>query len=325
MRGPFLDWIPHSSRIAPHMRVADVPLLVLPLCLATACATDAAVEQELSNLRRQMHGLQQQVQKQRLEIERLEGRVTLMSLNAEPARAQPTAPVSSQTAVPKTVRPERGPERALPVVRMTAKADAQGNDVVVPWEDPGAQDDGSPPVVIKLGPSRSKDPVRTSERLAVDHAVLAKPDPNVAAKKERKRKKQKRNKKATRAQIRKAYDDALGLLRDDKDAAGALERFEVFVDSYPRSRLADNAMYWAGECELELSQWSAAAVTFGRLLRSHPRSAKVPYAKVGLGRARMMLGDRAKGEALLREVIERYPTSEAANEASLLLGAKESE
>ncbi len=310
------------------MRAIDlaVPLLFVPLLGTAACATDAAVEQELSQLRRQMHGLQQEVQKQRLEIERLEGRVTLMSLGAEPARAEPTAPVSSQNAIPKkAVRPERGPERALPVVRMSAKADAQGNDVVVPWTDPGAQDDGSPPILIKLGPSKSDAATTASaERLEVDRTVLDKPDP-VLSKAKKKSSRRARNKKATRAEIRKAYDDALDMLRDAKDPAGALEAFEAFVDDFPRSRLADNALYWAGECQLELEQWSSAKVTFARLLRSHPRSAKVPYAKVGLGRARIALGDRVEGEALLREVIEKYPTSGAANEASSILGAKESE
>lgn len=313
------------------MRAIDlaVRLLFVPLVGTAACATDAAVEQELSQLRRQMHGLQQEVQKQRLEIERLEGRVTLMSLGAEPARAEPTAPVSSQNAIPKDVRPERGPERALPVVRMGAKADAEGNEEVAPWTDPGAQDDGSPPILIKLGPSKSDEP-SSSERLPVDHGVLAKPDPVLSKAAHSKAKSAPRprraaEKKATRAEIRKAYDDALAMLRDDKDAARALEAFEAFVDAFPSSRLADNAMYWAGECQLELEQWSAAKVTFARLLRSHPRSAKVPYAKVGLGRARIALGDRAEGRALLEEVIERYPTSEAANEARSILGAKESE
>lgn len=293
--------------------------LVAPLLLGSAaCATGGAVDAELSRMRRQMHGLEKEVKRQRLEIERLEGRVTLLSLGAEPSRAQPTEPVSSQTAQPSAVRPERGPERPLPVVRMTAKAGATRTESVVPWDDPGAQDDGSPPVLIKLGPSA----IDSTERLPVDKTVLAKPDPVLS---KRAKKERAARPAASKKQIRRAYDDALTTLREGNDAEGALVQFEAFVESHPDSRLADNALYWTGECHRALARPAEAAEVFARLLRSHPRSAKVPYAKVGLGISRIELGARAKGEALLREVIERHPTSGAANEAKAYLAAGQGE
>lgn len=292
----------------------------------------------MSRLRRDLHGLKKEVQSQRLEIERLSGRVTLLSVGAEPPRAKPTEPVTTAQAEPK-VRPQAGPGRVLPVVRLKSKADPSAVEPVDGWSNPGAQDDGSPPIVIKLGPKKTP-------KLKVDHDVLKKPDPVLSKKKPKKvaveakpkpkpepkkiaaavtpkKKRRIKKRKASRAEIRNAYDAALAKLRDDKNPRAALEAFDAFVDGFKRNRLTDNAVYWTGECHRALNEWDGAADAFADLLRSYPRSAKVPYAKVGLGQSRIELGDRAAGKKMLRQVIEEHPTSEAAREAKTILAAAE--
>ena len=299
----------------------------------------------MSRLRRDLHGLKKEVQAQRLEIERLGGRVTLLSVGAEPPRAKPTEPVTTAQAEPK-VRPQAGPGRVLPVVRLRSKADPSAVQPVESWENPGAQDDGSPPIVIKLGPKKAP-------KLKVDHDVLKRPDPVLSKKKPKvaaapvpapkpaakpavapapkklaaavtpKKKRRVKKRKASRAEIRNAYDAALAKLRDDKNPRAALEAFDEFVEGFKKNRLTDNAVYWSGECHRALNEWDGAADAFADLLRSYPHSAKVPYAKVGLGQSRIELGDHAAGKKLLRQVIDEHPTSEAAREAKTILAAAE--
>lgn len=276
-------------------------LYALGACLPlVACASTDGIEQELSRMRRDLRGVQGELAQTRQQVERLEGRVTLLSLGkgaVQPAprtaMATPTRPRSRASTNPKPRA-----QKVLPVVRLGANASAAAQPTPSDrdWVDTGALDQGQPPVLIKLGPSG-----KVPDKLPVDHSVLLKKDPvlHVDAK----------------ASPRKQYKAALDKLRKDKEPQTALRLFKAFGEQHPKSRLADNAMYWRGECLYVLARYEDAITTMNEVVERFPRSAKTPDALLRTGESWLALGDKDKGLKSLRRVIDRHPTSEAARRA----------
>ncbi len=249
-------------------------------------------------MRRDLRGMQKEVSATRQQVERLEGRMTLLSLGKGAVRPAPrtavTAPVTPAPQVAVT-RARPRPRKVLPVVRLGADAKVAGARLTDREIDAGAQDDGQAPILIKLGPSSGSD------RLSVDHSVLKKKDPVLHAK--------------PKMTARERYKLALDTLRNDKDPQGALRLFQEFGQLHGRSRLADNAQFWAGECLFVLARYQEAIVSMQNVLERFPRSAKVPDALVRTGESWLALGDKDKGLNSLRRVVDRHPTSEAARRA----------
>lgn len=275
---------------------------VLGACLSVAaCASTDGIERELSRIRRDMHGMQKELVETRRQVERLEGRVTLLSLGkgaVEPApRTRVAGAPEAPPARPRAARPASASGKALPVVRLGAKVDDAPKDVEDDtWIDPGAVDNGQPPVVIKLGPSDD-----APDTLPVDRQVLRKKDPVLHA--------------DDGASPREAYKAALDKLREDKDPQLALRMFRAFLERHPSSRLTDNALYWSGECLYVLARYEEAVAAMESVVDRFPRSAKVPHALLRIGESRLALGARDKGLNTLRRVVDRHPTSEAARRA----------
>jgi tol-pal system protein YbgF len=276
-------------------------LYALGACLPlAACAGTSGLEQELSRMRRDLRGMQKEVSATRQQVERLEGRVTLLSLGQGAVQPAPqTAVKAPVTPKPARVarRPGTQPRRVLPVVRLGANAEIEiaraprSNRQI----DEGALDDGQPPLLIKLGASSNPD------RLSVDHSVLKKKDPVLHAE--------------TKMSARQHYKLALDTLRDDKDPQAALQLFEEFARVHGHSRLADNALFWGGECLFVLARYQEAISSMQTVLERFPRSAKVPDALVRTGESWLALGNKNKGLQSLRRVVDRHPTSEAARRA----------
>lgn len=113
------------------------------------------------------------------------------------------------------------------------------------------------------------------------------------------------------AEERKAYDQALELLKDGRynDAAGA---FQGFLKQYPGSSYADNAQYWLGEVYYVTRQFPAALTEFDNVLKRYPGSPKAADAKLKQGYIQYELKDWAKARALLSDVVSSYPGSTSA-------------
>jgi tol-pal system protein YbgF len=123
--------------------------------------------------------------------------------------------------------------------------------------------------------------------------------------------------------IRKDYETAWRAL-DNKDYKVALARFRDFLKKYPKSRLAENAQYWVGECHYALKQFDQAILEFDSMRRKYPQSEKVPAALLKQGFAFGELGDKVSARLVLQEVAEKYPQSPEAVRAKQQLKAFES-
>ena len=95
----------------------------------------------------------------------------------------------------------------------------------------------------------------------------------------------------------------------------AIGLFDTFSARYPSEDLADNALYWAGECHYGLKDYAGAVQSFKYVLTKYPYGNKMPDAMLKLGYAYLALGDRSNGTDYLKKVIKNYPFSPAALKA----------
>lgn len=104
-----------------------------------------------------------------------------------------------------------------------------------------------------------------------------------------------------------SYDMAYSALIERKEYAEAARGFQAFLRDYPQSRLASNAWYWLGESYYVTQNYQYALESFSAVVNAYPDSRKLPDALFKRGLCEIAVGQRAAGEATLREVVQRYP------------------
>jgi tol-pal system protein YbgF len=95
----------------------------------------------------------------------------------------------------------------------------------------------------------------------------------------------------------------------------AISGFEEYASRFPESDLADNALYWIGECHFSQGEFPAAVQSLDAMLEKYPQSDRAPAANLKKGLA--LLEDNKIGQAIvqLRYVIATYSTSDEARVA----------
>ncbi len=93
----------------------------------------------------------------------------------------------------------------------------------------------------------------------------------------------------------------------------AIEGFRQFIRSFPESGLADNSLYWIGECFYAKKKYQDAINTFNELLGKYKGGDKAPAAILKKGYALIEMGRQGEGIAILKELISRFPLSEEAS------------
>lgn len=92
----------------------------------------------------------------------------------------------------------------------------------------------------------------------------------------------------------------------------AIAGFEEYLERFPESALADNALYWVGECHFSQGSFTEAVRTFDRLLSLYAKSEKA--AAANLKKALSFLEQNQVGQAIvqLRYVVSSYPGTDEA-------------
>ncbi|SMC18103.1 tol-pal system protein YbgF [Desulfacinum hydrothermale DSM 13146] len=91
------------------------------------------------------------------------------------------------------------------------------------------------------------------------------------------------------------------------DYENALKGFRQFVDRYPQSDLADNALFWIGECHFMKGRYQEAIAAYQDVLDRYPKGNKVAYALLKQGAAFEKLGDKTAARILYERVIQQHP------------------
>jgi tol-pal system protein YbgF len=110
------------------------------------------------------------------------------------------------------------------------------------------------------------------------------------------------------------YQAAMDVLRSG-DYEKATGLFEAFARQFPRNDLADNALYWSGECRYTQKDYSGALKQFRQVIEDHPTGSKVPDALLKIGFSYIGLGDKESAITYLKKVVAQYPFSTAGTKA----------
>jgi tol-pal system protein YbgF len=107
-----------------------------------------------------------------------------------------------------------------------------------------------------------------------------------------------------------AYKEGLSEYRAG-NYSQALGHFESFMSSNPQEDYVDNTLYWIGECHYGLGDFDKAISNFERVLKEQPNGNKVPDAMLKMFLALERSGRRDEADRVLRDLTERYPTTNA--------------
>ena len=122
--------------------------------------------------------------------------------------------------------------------------------------------------------------------------------------------------------VQAAYMQAFGLFSSNNYQAAAAA-FELFIETYPESEYAANARYWLGECYFAEGLFKKAIAAFAKITDAKYPGNKAPDAFLKTGLAWYGLNEPVTGAATLRELIKKYPASEAAGKAREKLSASD--
>lgn len=110
----------------------------------------------------------------------------------------------------------------------------------------------------------------------------------------------------------KAHFDRASQLFQQGQYERARKEFQSFVSKYPKSPMADNALYSAGECYLSEKRYQDAIEVFQQVLDRYPKGDRVPHALLKQGTAFQQLGDNTAARILYERLVEKYPDSSQA-------------
>jgi len=92
----------------------------------------------------------------------------------------------------------------------------------------------------------------------------------------------------------------------------AIESFKLYRQQFPDSPLADNALYWIGECRYSQRKFEEAIDTFDELVVAYPQGDKAAAAHLKKGLSFIELGRKPEALAALKILVAKYPLEEEA-------------
>ncbi|MDD4702066.1 MAG: tol-pal system protein YbgF, partial [Desulfovibrio sp.] len=108
-----------------------------------------------------------------------------------------------------------------------------------------------------------------------------------------------------------AYEAALKVMTSGRSAEG-ISQFEAFLQAYPGGKYAANADYWIGEGLYAQGNYQDALNQFRKVDASYPQHHKNADALLKTGMCLSRLGDKDAAAQAYRQLLTRFPNSEAA-------------
>ncbi|HVP90861.1 MAG TPA: tol-pal system protein YbgF [Terriglobales bacterium] len=106
---------------------------------------------------------------------------------------------------------------------------------------------------------------------------------------------------------RMAYND---YLKGNYDLA--VESFKLYRQQFPDSPLADNALYWIGECHFSEKRFLEAIDDFNEVIVAYPQGDKVAAAYLKKGISFVELGRKDEALAAFKLLVSKYPLQDEA-------------
>jgi tol-pal system protein YbgF len=114
----------------------------------------------------------------------------------------------------------------------------------------------------------------------------------------------------------RAYRDAYAAWRADQHQA-CIDKFGAFLQSYPESAEADDAMFWMADCLFKSGDYKYAVLRFDDVVNKYPEGDKAPDALFRQGEALLELGPSYHGAAIkaFERLLSEYPDSALVDQA----------
>lgn len=93
----------------------------------------------------------------------------------------------------------------------------------------------------------------------------------------------------------------------------ARQGFAEYLRRYPDTDLADNALYWVGECYDAQDQPEKALESFSEVLEKYPTSDKAAAAQLKKGLVYLKMDDQGQGVVNLQYVVYEHPGTKEAD------------
>ena len=117
------------------------------------------------------------------------------------------------------------------------------------------------------------------------------------------------------------YEAALSAFRSAR-YQDAFTGFSAFIKAYPTSSFLPSAHFWAASCLYQIKDYVRAAEAFGQMATTWPTDAKTPDALLNQANAFYAARDAKNGRKVLELLVDKYPSSNAAQGAKLRLKKK---
>jgi tol-pal system protein YbgF len=92
----------------------------------------------------------------------------------------------------------------------------------------------------------------------------------------------------------------------------ATDGFKIYRDNFPDSPLADNAVYWIGECLFSQRKFEEAIEEFNNLILDYPQGDKIAAAYLKKGLSLVELKRKDEALVVFKLLIGKYPLEEEA-------------
>jgi tol-pal system protein YbgF len=114
----------------------------------------------------------------------------------------------------------------------------------------------------------------------------------------------------TETSVDDAYNQAFAAMKSMQYAEAAAQ-FSAVARNHPAHDLADNSLYWAGECFYADKKYNEAISAFNQVVERYPTQSKASDALLKIGFACIAIEDFEGAKHHLNRVIQEYPQSDA--------------
>jgi tol-pal system protein YbgF len=118
----------------------------------------------------------------------------------------------------------------------------------------------------------------------------------------------------------RAYESAYAISKAGNHD-GAAKAFQEFLKKYPDSVHVANAKYGLGNAQFALRDYKAAEETYQALLIATPNFGKAAEVMFNVAGCQQEMNQNAAAKKTLKQIVVKYPASEAATKANQLLSA----
>ncbi|WP_063657025.1 tol-pal system protein YbgF [Candidatus Arsenophonus triatominarum] len=120
------------------------------------------------------------------------------------------------------------------------------------------------------------------------------------------------------------YDAAVALAiksKSKQQIAQAINSFQHFIKTYPKSNYQPNANYWLGQLNYNQGNKDDAAFYFATVVKNYPNSAKGAESLYKVGLLMQEKGQNDEARVVYQQVIKAYPSSPSAKLAEKKLAS----